>query len=757
MGDNQQLLIGGAGVHDLQGTESSPPAVGERSIASGVPEIIDLLGSGCAMGSALNSRGTLVISEGQQLIRNKADESMGKLTWENVGSLSDLDKKALLQNASPEAINRLISKDPDDALTFQILFSAVTPKDVFLTAKCLKCIENWPNLQHLKASLLSKINEYIGKLTLPDVEKSSDLDKKALLQNASPEAINRLIRKGTIGQQIFNFSFSAENPQDTLLAAKYLRHVDSWPDLKSKFLGEINEHIDNLTFQDIKGLSDLDRRTLLQNASPEAIGKLIGKGVAGQQAFLALFGALSPKDGALHGQYLQNADAILKPFTDAVSGTCSATKLEDKQRWFASALARSCFNEKGEIDLEKAKLLQAGLKCTTFLRTASFLQSIPNIEFMKAQMLCVVDNLVEHAEREGSLLNTLNEANRLQSSDFTANGNHLKNTMNQGQQDLNQDQQGGGYMILTSLFLPHRQMSLPTCTIDSILNAEIRNHPDQLAKMYKQMLTSDTFNLPSEYLIHQQSINTSGSFISVNLSQGSEAARKDPALREQQYVNVPVGNLNDVFFANFFQASEFGNANLTSQHTSGEYGTMYMFQGISRDPHSYSSSIEINNRDFESGIEALKMQARQQKEHGLRYMRVATTSGNGARDESHAENIDIEALLKLDLGALEDGKPYIIGDRNWDLYGAPGHEDLERRTPGYLAIKKTTNPSPRKPTYSFQTVTSNGTPLPTPQPADNIKLFAVYSTEVNKLHEPRPAAAEPPTLKPAAPEPPTPE
>ncbi|MDR2432176.1 MAG: hypothetical protein LBD34_00240 [Puniceicoccales bacterium] len=37
-----------------------------------------------------------------------------------------------------------------------------------------------------------------------------------------------------------------------------------------------------------------------------------------------------------------------------------------------------------------------------------------------------------------------------------------------------------GEAILASLFAPHRQLCLPTCTINSIINEEIRNHPERL-------------------------------------------------------------------------------------------------------------------------------------------------------------------------------------------------------------------------------------------------------------------------------------
>jgi hypothetical protein len=67
-----------------------------------------------------------------------------------------------------------------------------------------------------------------------------------------------------------------------------------------------------------------------------------------------------------------------------------------------------------------------------------------------------------------------------------------------------------GEVILQSLFSPHRQMDLPTCTICSLINRYLHNHPERLVEMYSQILSGDDFHMPSGYLIRQQSINVEG-------------------------------------------------------------------------------------------------------------------------------------------------------------------------------------------------------------------------------------------------------
>jgi hypothetical protein len=104
----------------------------------------------------------------------------------------------------------------------------------------------------------------------------------------------------------------------------------------------------------------------------------------------------------------------------------------------------------------------------------------------------------------------------------------------------------------------------------------------------------------------------------------------------------------------------------------------------------YLSTIRVDGSNFPAGMAELQGGAEAQWQLGHRYMRVATESSDGA----HAENIDIRAILDLDLDHMEPGKAYPIGDRNWGSYGMPW--DVPR-----LAVRKTDG---TPPTYEFGTL-----------------------------------------------------
>ncbi|MDR0741970.1 MAG: hypothetical protein LBE98_00705 [Puniceicoccales bacterium] len=77
-----------------------------------------------------------------------------------------------------------------------------------------------------------------------------------------------------------------------------------------------------------------------------------------------------------------------------------------------------------------------------------------------------------------------------------------------------------GVAILTSLFTPFRQLSTPTCAIHSIINTEIRNHPERLISMYTQMLRDAQFTFPSGYAVQTQRVVDG--FITADLKNGGE-------------------------------------------------------------------------------------------------------------------------------------------------------------------------------------------------------------------------------------------
>jgi hypothetical protein len=297
-----------------------------------------------------------------------------------------------------------------------------------------------------------------------------------------------------------------------------------------------------------------------------------------------------------------------------------------------------------------------------------------------------------------------------------------------------------GEAILASLFTPHRQQSLPTCSMNSLINAEIRNHLARLIAMYAQMLSDPQFTFPSGCAVQQQPMVDS--FITVDLQNGKkerdrifgdvrsgdptkiarqiaewrqEGIEYDPT--EQYKLRMPVHNMNDVLFAYLFQTSEFGNWRMTGD----DYGTAVVYSG-----HVYSEdeSIEVNDSNFLDVMTALKEQAEAQKNQGYQYMRMRTwtttaTIVGGYNHSGHAENIDINALLALDLDTMESGKAYSIGDRNWA--NGDASQDIPR-----LAVRKTDgNP----PIFEFGTLWGSNF-----NPSTMIKV-EVFRLDIRRLSE----------------------
>jgi hypothetical protein len=411
---------------------------------------------------------------------------------------------------------------------------------------------------------------------------------------------------------------------------------------------------------------------------------------------------------------IRELQLLLKPhYVKAVAATRQS--VEHAQRRMAAEMASECFDASGKIDLGKARELRDRIKPPAVLPEK--FSTIPGAPLILAQISCVLDNLIDHAQETGNLREIIDRASEL------SPGDHGRQILDIMGDDLGSPVKPGE-AILISLFSPHRQTGLPSCTMNSMINTDLRNHPERIAKMLEQILAGSIFNLPSKYPIHQQQIigREGGGYIPADLTMGNEIKRGEIFARENSLnylaagierdsnnpygLLIPVRNLVDVLFANFFQASEFGNRHLS---TKGEYGTMFIYHGVSDKRSAYSElEISVAGANFEAGMERLKRAAEEQKARGMHYMRITTTSMIWA----HAENIDIDALLELDLDALEVGKPHIIGDRNWIDEG--GH-------PVFLAIVKTIDPSTNTPTYSFQTVS-----LGRPTEKENISRFDVY-------------------------------
>ncbi|MDR1528301.1 MAG: hypothetical protein LBS22_01800, partial [Puniceicoccales bacterium] len=175
----------------------------------------------------------------------------------------------------------------------------------------------------------------------------------------------------------------------------------------------------------------------------------------------------------------------------------------------ANEVAVDCFGEDGEIDVVKLRRWMEFLGDAENFRTEPY-RFIPHAELMRSQMHRVCECL--WTNKNGSR-DRLDAANGIPVGEH---GQSILATMSNGREPPLRPAE----VIVASLFTPHRQEALPTCAICSLINAEIRNHPERLIKMYTQMLSSDQFTFPSGYAVRQQPIVDG--FITIDLANGGK-------------------------------------------------------------------------------------------------------------------------------------------------------------------------------------------------------------------------------------------
>jgi hypothetical protein len=192
---------------------------------------------------------------------------------------------------------------------------------------------------------------------------------------------------------------------------------------------------------------------------------------------------------------------VSKPFVQPNPDTPPPLqRVQQAWRQIAQASARCCFNSDGQINIECAHELQRFWQ--NVVPTNHPFNAVPGIELVREQTLAVLEKLlIPPPPGQNPLRDQLSRTIGMQLSD---QGMEILNIM---RIPYNMEMRSGrcdsqAYIplaILQSLFTPHRQMCLPTCSINALINAEIFNHPERLANIYIQILTSpsnDRISLP---------------------------------------------------------------------------------------------------------------------------------------------------------------------------------------------------------------------------------------------------------------------
>ncbi|MDR2779208.1 MAG: hypothetical protein LBB16_02895, partial [Puniceicoccales bacterium] len=377
----------------------------------------------------------------------------------------------------------------------------------------------------------------------------------------------------------------------------------------------------------------------------------------------------------------------------------------------SNEMARYCFGQDGNIDTNRVEALMLFLEQDSFFTQTPF-RYIPLVSHMRSQMHEICERLLDDTNSVRSKLNEVN-------SFFGSQGASIIQTMSMGRTPPLSYSEA----ILASLFTPHRQSSLPTCSINSLINEEIFNHPERLVQMYKQILSNGQYTFPSGHTVQPRPIE--GGYVTVDLKHGGSGRNeifkyikgRDPAKIATQIarwreegilydqssnghtnyeLRLPVHNLNDLLFADLVEASNFGRQRTIGIDLSFNFDTASVYAGRSGYFTVYKKWISVSDTNIQDTISKLQRHAHRQSNSGNCYMRVSThstdaTSGGGHDHSWHSENLYIKDLIALNLDDLLLGQVYPIGDRNWE--GDAGEKNIPQ-----LVVKKV-NDTP--PSYEF--------------------------------------------------------
>jgi hypothetical protein len=409
---------------------------------------------------------------------------------------------------------------------------------------------------------------------------------------------------------------------------------------------------------------------------------------------------------------------------DIGAGEISFSQVCEMWRCPARAIAMTCFDSNGKVDGGKVEAWRNFLADKGNFHGDPW-NKRPFFEHVRFQMFCVMEHLLKSHE----LVNTLERAN------VTPLGAHGRTI-----RDFAGGSMRPGELILASLLSPHRQLSLPTCTINSWINNMIFGRPWLLAKMYASALADGCFHSPGGHLI--QSLQIADGRVTVDLEYGGQGTKrvfKDIDSGDQQKIatameiwrnegiaydaaagkyklGLPMRDLNDLCFAGIFQAT-LGSRRISAAR---EYGTMRILAGLSNVDGLYLTPILINTPgDIPNSIAKLKEKAKVQWDGGANYMRMGY---NILNNEGHAFNMNIAELLALDLDKMSDGEIRCIGDLNWV---DPFNVDIMR-----LGIRKTAEG------FEFgEACFAESQSLETRFFPINIAKFLVHKTEIKPLQQ----------------------
>jgi hypothetical protein len=486
--------------------------------------------------------------------------------------------------------------------------------------------------------------------------------KRIILGRNTVDIVLLCMEQGDAGTDTLGKIVEKLEPADVEAFARALTHCHS----------EIGKRIANSLFAE----------GMPQKLTKEKFEAIAGEPVAAHEP-PAFHGTVKRLVGASKRGALDDEIRALQTELKAVVGEackCLASKptvftsMEVRQR-IANEIAVCCFDDSGQIDIES--VFKLGIAIQRMVAKNELPDEWPNARQMCSQMIRILGYLMHE---KSDLRDRLSQEN----SEPCESGRKILETISAGRASTLTPKEA----TLAALLVPHEQLLLPTCSINSLINTQTFNDPGELAAIYLRMLELNAAPLPSGRFVHQCEIGADGT-VAVDLSQGGRVRdsvfeKYDERRKllwksygveydgsEPDKLKLRIRNLTDVFFANFFQTT-FGDSRINGNR---EYGVLFAYLGTAFGENAdiYSPGILLQQLTFEDSLDVLKAYAWQQKEQGLHYMRVKT-SNTSSTHAGHAENLDIDAILGLELEKMKDDVWAAVGNRNWilpDLAGVP--------------------------------------------------------------------------------------
>ncbi|MDR1413758.1 MAG: hypothetical protein LBI56_02370 [Puniceicoccales bacterium] len=364
----------------------------------------------------------------------------------------------------------------------------------------------------------------------------------------------------------------------------------------------------------------------------------------------------------------QTAFAITKMESYKLFGSFYAVRKD--WQLLAENMAKYCFGGNKKIDVEKISQLKILLLDEKFAKNPPYSQ-IPSIRFIFAQVLGILDYLLESGSKLREILDNANDLPIISIGEIVLKAISVTAaplTAAEG--------------ILQALFSLHRQFCTPTCTIDSYIISLMHDNPRQMAIFFKQILTRGYITFPSGYYCAPFVVKNDKLAINLqNGGTGKEAILEDFFLKGKtksilanfqlkgwrflppSLIHIPLLNLIDVVFASAVQCT-FGNKNINDIN---DYGTLYVFNGLGKVEFRKSlwEKYDASNYSVRDLIEKLKKsaEARRKLHPKIRYMRIGTKVQKD--NNGHIESIDVDRLLQIDFDKMKNEEIYPFGDRNW--------------------------------------------------------------------------------------------